>query len=91
MNPHNAVDDYNNQAYEDVLDVLPPRFPNNEEYMKCYQAWRNVAGESHFDPHYSPGNEDFIDLLDCINAPACINEGTHHCKECVDESDFYPM
>lgn len=34
------MNDYNHQAYMDVLDCKPPRYPDNDEYMKCYNFWR---------------------------------------------------
>lgn len=33
-------DDLNHQAYNDVLDCLPPSMPDNENYMKYYDFWR---------------------------------------------------
>lgn len=30
----------NRQAYEDVLDCLPPRYLSDEWYMMCFRNWR---------------------------------------------------
>jgi len=31
----------NHEAYEDVLDRKPPRYPENEEYMRRYRFWKS--------------------------------------------------
>ena len=32
----------NGMAYDDVLDYLPPRFPDNKEYMQWYQSFKSL-------------------------------------------------
>lgn len=53
-------DRLNHKAYLDVLDVNDPDplLKYNETYMECYKAWRNLAGERHFDPHFDADIED---------------------------------
>lgn len=34
--------------------------------------------------------EPQADITPCINAPACKFEGTNVCRQCVNESEFYP-
>lgn len=44
----------NSLAYQDVLDLAPPRYRNDKDYMKSYEGWKNVSGgEKRFDPYYS--------------------------------------
>lgn len=33
----------NSQAYDDVLDRLPPSLPADEKYMAYYRYWRSIA------------------------------------------------
>lgn len=29
----------NHEAYMDILDLNPPRYPNDQYYMSCYTFW----------------------------------------------------
>lgn len=40
-----ARDELNSQAYSDVCDRNPPKFPDNEEYMAMYNGWKNLLPE----------------------------------------------
>jgi len=33
-------DKLNHQAYMDVSNCDPPKYPDDKEYMKCYDFWR---------------------------------------------------
>lgn len=33
----------NRQAYNDVLDELPPSRPDDPEYMAYYRGWQNIS------------------------------------------------
>lgn len=40
-----SFDEINLQAYEDVLEDLPPSMPTNPTYMTCYHNWQSLFPE----------------------------------------------
>lgn len=44
-------EEMNSAAYDHVLDCMEPQ-SDDPHYLQCYQFWRGVAGEKHFDPYY---------------------------------------
>ncbi|MBV5347805.1 hypothetical protein JZU46_06290 [bacterium] len=51
--PAGNSESLNHKAYDDVCCALDPTMPENAMYMDRYRFWRGIAGETHFDPHYS--------------------------------------
>ena len=52
VNTPQEVEKLNHMAYEHVMTVEEPAYPENTVYMEKYNFWRGVAGENHFDPHF---------------------------------------
>ena len=39
----------NGMAYDDVMDYLPPRLPDDEKYMQCYRSFKAMLpDEDHY-------------------------------------------
>ena len=40
MKDSSYKEEMNHQAYNDVCDCLPPRYPDDPIYMECWEWWR---------------------------------------------------
>ena len=52
VNTLQEVEKLNHMAYEHVMNVEEPAYPENTIYMEKYNFWRGIAGEKHFDPYF---------------------------------------
>ena len=67
----------------------------SEEYERDFDihmiAEQVSKGSARHAPQHSNGaNGAEAQITPCVNAPACKFEGTTVCRQCVNESEFFP-
>lgn len=74
-------------AHCDTCDADCDGRGESEFCLTSKKPSRTITGE---DCNDNEQDNKSAEILPCENAPACKNEDTQHCEQCVDESDFYP-